>query len=243
MVDSDEFRLTCVLGWAVLCHYRFWVVLSDGYSDTVTVNVGSDSFGGYPRWSLKMPENRYLRWHDKPSDYAICEQTDYNNLFLLLRSCSYPSLLSSTRSISVWVISTTRSWRALELTTRVQHLRRGRLRLHPHREGEGHPQGRQRERRPAQRPCRRQPVRRGRQRHPGRRRRRRRPGLRRRERHRPVSGPCVRAQRDSRRNRERRRLRRERQGRGELRERRGLERRRQGRRLRQREQALRKRRE
>ena len=78
----DEFRLTCVATAGQSCAtIRFWVVLSDGYSDTVTVNVGSDSFGGYPRWSLRMPENRYLRWHDKRSGYAICEQTDYNSLF------------------------------------------------------------------------------------------------------------------------------------------------------------------
>ncbi len=187
----DEFRLTCVATAGQSCAtIRFWVVLSDGYSDTVTVNVGSDSFGGYPRWSLRMPENRYLRWHDKPSGYAICEQTDYNSLFAPYYAPARTLLCSRDTEVNIRLGDLNDTFVAsLEAPTVFNIFRRGRRRLHPHREGERHAQGRQRERRPSQRPCRRQPVRRGRQRHPGRRRRRRRPGLRRRERHRPVSGP------------------------------------------------------
>lgn len=79
---ADEFGFTCVSAPGLSCATtRFWLVLDDGYSDTVGVTVGSNSISDIPRWSLRMPENRYLSWYRKPTGYTSCEQKDYNSLF------------------------------------------------------------------------------------------------------------------------------------------------------------------
>jgi len=78
----DSFTFTCVSAPGLSCASRqFWLVLADGHSDTVGVTIGSNSYTGTPRWSLTMPENRYLRWHQKNNSYDDCEQKSYDSLF------------------------------------------------------------------------------------------------------------------------------------------------------------------
>ena len=50
----------------------FWLVLDEGYADQISLTAGEDTLYGRPRWSLRLPEARYLRWWDKGNAHS-CE--------------------------------------------------------------------------------------------------------------------------------------------------------------------------